>query len=433
MFYLCFPLAEKGENMRENGRIGKARRQKGNKSMITTRIVYDRKCITRKSPKREAAVSIRVTDGRKSRYVNTGVKVLRTEWRDGEVVNRPDANELNERVLAVRARVESEVNRSIEEGLSVDMVRLRGECSENADCTPVLTWIAEQTEILNVGEGTRAHYRTLQLRLAEFGRLNRWHDVTTERIYEWDAWLRGLQSENGRVLCDDSVLNYHKTLRAMLSRAVKFGKIDRSPYEALRGEFRRSAQERTDYLTEAEMDAVSGLELEPGSWAAKARDLFCFQMWTGLAYSDAQRFDIRDYRQVDGMWRSVGSRVKTGVPYVSSLLPPAVEVLERYGMKVPKLSNQKYNQMLKVIGMMAGIKMPLHSHMARHSFATFALRHGVKIENLSRMLGHTNISVTQRYAKVLAASVNEEFDKLSGVIEEKEAGIECRENKQSKN
>ena len=42
------------------------------------------------------------------------------------------------------------------------------------------------------------------------------------------------------------------------------------------------------------------------------------------------------------------------------------------------------------------------------------LRNGAKIENVSRMLGHTNIVQTQRYAKVLAKSVHDDL-KLEGI------------------
>ena len=62
---------------------------------------------------------------------------------------------------------------------------------------------------------------------------------------------------------------------------------------------------------------------------------------------------------------------------------------------------------------MAGIKTRLHSHLARHTFATYMLRNGAKIENVSRMLGHTNIRQTQRYAKVLAQSVHDDFDMIA--------------------
>ena len=68
---------------------------------------------------------------------------------------------------------------------------------------------------------------------------------------------------------------------------------------------------------------------------------------------------------------------------------------------------------------MAGITTPLHSHLARHTFATYMLRNGVKIENVSKMLGHTNITQTQRYAKVLAQSVQEDFDMIAEKMKKK--------------
>jgi integrase len=160
------------------------------------------------------------------------------------------------------------------------------------------------------------------------------------------------------------------------------------------------------------MKKVMALTPVPGSQAAMALDLFIFQMFTGLSYSDTQIFDISQYRNIDGKWMRIGQRVKTGVPYVSQLLPPVVEVLERNGWQVPKMNNQRYNQMLKAIGMVIGIEN-LHSHMGRHTFATYMLSNGAKIENVSRMLGHTNITQTQRYAKVLAKDVHDDFDKIA--------------------
>ena len=53
---------------------------------------------------------------------------------------------------------------------------------------------------------------------------------------------------------------------------------------------------------------------------------------------------------------------------------------------------------------------------ARHTFATWMLRNGAKIENVSRMLGHTNITQTQQYAKVLAESVQNEFDRMAEML-----------------
>jgi site-specific recombinase XerD len=73
--------------------------------------------------------------------------------------------------------------------------------------------------------------------------------------------------------------------------------------------------------------------------------------------------------------------------------------------------------MLKTIGEAAKIKIPLHSHLARHSFATFMLSNGVPIEHVSKMVGHTNITQTQRYAKVLAKDVRNDFNRIASRFE----------------
>ena len=69
--------------------------------------------------------------------------------------------------------------------------------------------------------------------------------------------------------------------------------------------------------------------------------------------------------------------------------------------------------MLKAIGAMVGIETKLHSHLARHSFATYMLSKGARIEHVGKMLGQSNIKTTQRYAKVLAKDVHEDFEKIA--------------------
>ena len=259
-------------------------------------------------------------------------------------------------------------------------------------------------------------------RLKEYGGLTAWQDLSVENIYKWDAWLHRLtkvqsngdvQAEREEVnISDSGVYNYHRTLGALLKRAQKFGIIEVNPYEKLRGEFRKGIKESTEFLSEEEISAIESLHPMEGTQMAMARDLFVFQIYTGLAYSDTQAFDIRDYKKVDGKWVNVGNRIKTGVPYVSQLLPQVVEILERYGMQTPRINNVQYNQSLKVIQQALGIKTRLHSHLGRHTFGTRMQALGAKLENVQKMMGHKDIRMTQRYAKVLAESVREDFTKI---------------------
>jgi site-specific recombinase XerD len=390
--------------------------------MITTKLIFDRKKQAKKDG--TGTIEVRVISDRRAYYISTGVRIREREWRAGMIINRPDAQSLNERIAIICQIIDTEVNRCIEANLAINTENLKNKVWSVKDTMSneqsFLEWLDHQTEILNLSAGTIKHYVTLHTRLTEYGKIKRWGDLTTENISEFDAWLHKRKLSNGEAITDAAVYKYHKCFKAILNRAVMFDKIDKNPYDRLK--FKRGESENIEYLTEDEMKAIEKLKVPKGTQIETARDLFVFQMYTGLSYSDTQAFDFSQYKKVKGKWINIGERVKTGVAYVSSLLPPAVAVLEKYGWTVPKIDNADYNHLLKVIGTMADISTKMHTHLARHTFATYMLRQGVKVENLQRMLGHKNIRQTMRYAKVLAESVHEDFDMVAAKMKKKKKG-----------
>lgn len=372
-------------------------------------------------------LEVRVTYNRKSYHFGTGIKVHETEFVAGQIVNCPGADELNRRLAIIYSKVLACVNTRVENNIAINTEEIRNEVwrtvEDQSDAPVFIDWCEKQIPLLGITEGTAKHYDPLIRRLAEYGKIRKWRDVTVENIVLFDAWLRtitkpvsearqkaGVRPEK---LSDSGIYNYHKCLKALMNRALSFEKIDANPYDRLKGKFKRGERENVEYLTEDEMRQFEAIILPAGSSLDIAHDLFVFQMYTGLPYSDMQAFDIDDYKWDGKRWTNTGERIKTGVPYVSSILPPALRVLEKYDMSIPKMHNADYNHQLKALGVMAGIKTRLHSHLARHTFATYMLRNGVKIENVSKMLGHTNITQTQRYAKVLAQSVHDDFDMIA--------------------
>ena len=382
-------------------------------------------------------MEVRVTANRKPYYINTGVCVRKNRLvgnclRDDATSN--DADVLNERLTTIVALVEKEVNKCLAERKPISVADIRTKVwdlapvTDDAETPTIVQWIEEYIRTANIANNTRLHYLTVARRLLEFGKMVRWEQLTVDNIYAWDVWLRSQEvplTKNQKaagmepqLISSDSVYNYHKYLKATINKAMKFQILTANPYDQLKGVFKRTKRDVVDYLTEDQMKKVMALTPVPGSEFATALDLFTFQMFTGLGYADTQIFDISQYRCIDGKWMHIGQRVKTGVPYVSQLLPPVVEMLERNNWQVPKMANQRYNQILRAVGMVIGIPN-LHSHMGRHTFATYMLSNGAKIENVSRMLGHTNITQTQRYAKVLAKDVHDDFDKIAKKLKSK--------------
>jgi integrase len=387
--------------------------------MFSTSIIFDRK--KQAEGEKEGTLEVRITVDRKSYYINTGVRVNRKHWA-GAIVKRPDADALNNRLGIIVRRVNEKVNEFFEakQPIDVDAIRsyIYNNSSVNVDKNGLVAWIEKEIPLLNVKEDTRKHYWLLLDRLKAFGKLKAWNDLTVENIYEWDAWLHQMANVNSKddegTLSNGTIHNYHKHLKAMLNRALTFGIIDATPYARLVGKFGSGEDENVEYLTEDEMQLILDTHPVPGTQMETVRDLFVIQMFTGLSYSDMQALDIRNYHKDGDAWVSNGKRIKTGVPFVSQLLPPVVDVLERHGWQVPQMPNQKYNAQLKTFGNVIGIER-LHSHLARHTFATYMLSNDVKIQNVMRMLGHKKIQQTMRYAKVLAKDVHDEY----GMIAEK--------------
>ena len=393
--------------------------------MITTKLIFDRRKTASRT--REGYIEVRITIDRTTKYISTGVRVHKNEWATDRVVNRQDADTLNERLAIIFEKVSRYSNECVKQCKTFDIESVKQivwkQVEMSKDEPTFIQWCEKQIPLLGVSEGTAKHYYPLVTRLTEYGRMNRWQDVTVENIANFDAWLHQITKpisdaalKSGKKpdkLSDGAVYNYHKCLKALLNRALVFGLIVNNPYNRMKGKFKRGDRENLEYLTDEEMQKFEAIILPKGDILDTVHDLFIFQMYTGLPFSDMQSFDANDYKWDGKAWRHVGERIKTGVPYVSQLLPPAVKVLEKYGWEIPQISNADYNRHLKSLGQMAGIKTRLHSHLARHTFATWMLRHGVSIENVSKMLGHTNIKQTQRYAKVQAQAVYDDFEKIA--------------------
>lgn len=388
-------------------------------SVVNSAIVWDHRARTKKGC--EGPLEYRITIDRKSWYINMGVKVCRNEWKFGRVINRSDADALNDRIDILTQKIEGEINRYIETSTPIDVKKIREAVWPNTKGVKddsMIVWMRQYVDKAKTALNTKKQYYQVIKKLQNCG-LTDWMDMNVEGIKKFDVFVRQGKTNKkyryeGRELAsinDASVYIYHTKVRTMLNKAKSELIIKDNPYDTWKPEKSVCRNDSVDYLDEVDIEALRSWQpINKGF--AKAKDLFMFQCFTGFAFADMQSFDISKYKEINGRWIARKARIKTGVPFVNVLLSPAVEILKRYDWKIPKVSMSWYSLELSQMGKLIGLSIRLRSHVARHTFATMMLRNGVKIENLARMLGHTNITQTQRYAKVLAVSVQEEFEMI---------------------
>lgn len=378
-----------------------------NKSIMeypTLRFVFDRKKVATKEKK--GLVQIEVCSERKRKWIGTGVKVYADQWDDKrKVTARPDSLDLNMKLDLMMSNILEYVNSLIRRKVPFDFESFDVFLKNSSESDSFIDFIVRRTdERKDRAEGTIKHYRTLVKALEDFGRINYFHDLTRSNITMFDNYLRS------KGIKDTTVYGYHKNMKAYINEAIRFDIISENPYVGLK--INRGKSDKRKYLTYEEMRRMERCRITDPS-VNRVRDLFLFQCYTGLAYSDLYKFDFAsDVERRGNKFIIADRRVKTNEDYFIVLLSPAMDILKKYDFDLPVISNQKYNDYLKVAASFAKIDKNLTTHCARHTFAVFALNNGVPMEVVSKMLGHTNIKTTQIYAKVLNTEVEKGFDVL---------------------
>ena len=363
--------------------------------------VFDRK--KKASAITTGVVEIEIVFNRTRRKVlSTGIELYSNQWEDGLVVRHAESKKLNKQINELIRKYESIARSILQEGdeityqtFSAALERKSGKYG-----TDFINFCYDVMDRRGLRASTlRAHKCALEA-LRESKTIRTFDDLTPENIKRFDMWLKQQDPDREQ----PTIYNYHKRLKPYINEAVSLGIIDESPYLKFKAE--RGKHKPKEALNEEELAAVRALELFDES-LGKARDLFVFCCYTGLAHADMEAFDFsRDVVTVHGCNYIDKQRIKTGTKYYAPILPPAMAILEKYHYQLPHFSQQAYNRLLKCIGALINTKKNLSSHIARYTFATTVLLgNDVPIESVSKMMGHTRIQITQVYAKILNSSI----------------------------
>lgn len=209
----------------------------------------------------------------------------------------------------------------------------------------------------------------------------------------------------------------YENLHYVIRKAKKEKLIINDPFENIeRNERPKMPESAREYLTAEEVKKLMDTDCE--SEELKRAFLFC--CFVGLRYSDACRLTWGNINKDDAGECVSMTMKKTKHPvkaYISDVaktfLPARGEAKDDDSIfTLPR--NDRTNKLISAWAKAAGITKHVTFHVSRHTSATMLLNLDVPLEVVSKQLGHTHISTTEIYAKVMAktqaSAINKQDD-----------------------
>lgn len=242
-------------------------------------------------------------------------------------------------------------------------------------------------------------------------------------IVDFEQYVRQYRPTTRTGCGNNGAMKHMERLKKMSRLAVRLDWVGKDPFVNFKLKFKKTERQ---FLTERELQLIEETQFKNPTHE-KIKDLFVFACYTGLSYIDVKELKASHLvKGLDGGDWLYTKRKKTDEPLKIPLLPKAREIIEKYKENpnikakerlLPIYSNHMVNRALKDIAQACGIHKNMTFHVARHTFATaITLSNGVPIETVSKLLGHSKLSTTQIYARVVEKKIGEDMHNLMATM-----------------
>ena len=303
-----------------------------------------------------------------------------------------------------------------------------------------------------------AFYKVFDEFVRDCGRQNDWTDSTYEKFAAVKNHLMNFRDGLTFDFFDEKGLNDYVTylrdvkemrnstigkqlsfLKWFLRWAFKKGLHQNNAYDSYKPKL-KSTQKKIIFLTWEELNKLREFEIPAAKQALdRVRDVFLFQCFTGLRYSDVfnlRRSDIKgDHIEV--------TTVKTSDSLIIELNKHSKAILDKYkdvafedDKVLPVITNQKMNDYLKELAELAGIDEPVHqtyyrgneridevtpkyallgTHAGRRTFICNALALGIPPQVVMKWTGHSDYKAMKPYIDIaddIKANAMSKFNQL---------------------
>jgi site-specific recombinase XerD len=373
-----------------------------------------------------------VTVNRQRAYIALKQNVDPKNWDGGKGAakgNKEEVKSINNYLEEVRLAIgnsykELQIKRKMLSAKTVKDLYL-GEEAQVYSLSRLITYHNE-TSTDDLKWSTLKHYYVTQRYLVKFleNQFNATdiylHQLDYKFVKDFEVFLRTHKpKDHQQPLNNNGVMKHIIRLKKMTNLALNLQWINNDPFATYKLKILKVNREQ---LSEKELADIEKKKLSIAR-LDMVRDMFVFCCYTGLSYVDMINLTpAHIVAGSDGERWIRTCREKTLIPVNVPLLPPALRILDKYednirslsdGRVFPTVSNQKVNSYLKEIADLCNITKKVTFHIARHTFATtVTLSNGVPIETVSKILGHTKITTTQIYAKVVERKLKEDMAAL---------------------
>ncbi|GAA4161152.1 site-specific integrase [Chryseobacterium ginsenosidimutans] len=381
-----------------------------------------------------STIYLRITISGKRTEISTGQIIKTSQWgiKSGKITgNTPNAKQLNSFIEGIRAKLFECYNNLFSEGKEITCENLRNKYLgiEERKFTLIEVFKDHNTKMKELigkefSKGTWERYETSLWHTQAF---MKWkfnitdidvRHINSGFVADYEFYLRTV-----RDCSNNSAVKYIKNFQKIINICLSNEWMNKNPFVGY-----KSKIETVDvrFLTDLQLRKIQSKKFISERLSI-VRDIFVFCCFTGLAYIDVKNLTkLKITREIDGgLWIKT-KRAKTKIEASIPILADAQEILKRYkdhpkcineNAALPVLSNQKMNEYLKEIGDLCEIDFDITFHTARHTFATtVTLNNGVPLETVSKMLGHTNIKMTQHYAKIQDKKIGKDMSVLKNIL-----------------
>lgn len=388
--------------------------------------------------KGELPLYIRIIKGRKTKFISLGIKVKVEQWNEVKLrvkSSYPNSARVNALIAQKTADAEGvALNMETKENF-VTSKKIKEAILGKNPISLIEFARQYQADLKSKGQiGTHNRVKTVINKLTDYTKTTdlNFDDFDLAFLKKYERYLREVIKNS-----QNTIHANLKVFRSLFNTAIREELIEPelNPFS----KFKMSTTKTTkEYLTEDELRAVQELSLQRGTVMDHHRNMYVLAAYAGgLRISDLLQLRWQNY---DGTHiKLITQKTKESIPI--KLPSTALQIIESYSVALPEKkptdfifpllsnfpdysnptllfqaisSNTAYaNKNLKMIAEKAGLEKKISFHSSRHTWATRALRKGMRIEYVSKLLGHTTIRTTQVYTKI----VNEDLDLAMDVFD----------------